>query len=388
MGNEQKLLMRNGMEKTGVPVERKNRFFMRACAPILVAAMAVGGSIGAGCSKEKDDYGAVLSAAQAALREEANQSLVRVAKNGNLRKVKQALEDGADPNLGESQNISILIGVCELGKTKIAEELINHGAHVNYSNGYDTALISAVEKKHFETARMLVNRGANVNVVVPAGSVLRIAAENGDLRTVKLLVENGAGLEARYEGRATPFLAAAEAGKLEVVKYLFARGADAKAEMNGQSAISLAISNGNYKTAEFLINNREYIYGIEELKAAARKGKIGLAKRIVEKGADFTVFRDVETPLMAAAEAGKVEMVRYLLETPLFFNALDAEDEKGDTALIKAAGAGKLDVVRLLIKAEADLNAKDDSGKTALAHAESNGNKATYNLLLSSGAKY
>ncbi len=389
MGNEQKTLIHEGIERTKAPIERKNRIFARACAPILVAALAFGGSVVAGCkSKENDGYGAALSTAQAALREEANRSLVKGAKNNSLRRVRQALEDGADPNLGEKYNTSILKAACEVGETKIAEELIDHGAKINYSNGSSTPLISAVENKHFETAKMLVERGANVNRSCYNGSALTIAIRKKNLELVKLLVENGADIENGRNGSATEFLVAVQDGNLEIVKYLFAKGADAKTEVNGKNAITLALEYGNSKIAEFLINNTQYIQGINELREAARNGNIPLAKKLVEKGADFTVFSDVETPLMAAAEAGKAEMVKYLLETPLFLNALNAKDKIGETALIKAAGAGNLDVVRLLVKEGADLNKKDDSGRTALAHAEINERKQTYEFLLSKGAKY
>jgi uncharacterized protein len=389
MGKQKKQFNGAEIRRAMGPAVKKNRIFRRACAPILVAAFAVGGGLATGCeSNKKDSYSERADSFQSSLKAEANVELAKAIINGNLKKVKKALENGADPDYGEEKGISLLAGACEAGKIKMVKELINHGANVNYSDGVYTPLLVAVECKHFKIAKTLIAHGADVNADITDGPILEMAAKNGDLKIVKLLVEKGAEIDAYSKKGPTPFLAAAENGKLKVVKYLYARGADTKAEHMGKNAITLAIDGGHYQTANFLIGITPKISGMEELKAAAKSGNLQLAKKLVDKGADFTSFFNVETPLMEAAGAGHVEMVQYLLNAPTFFNALNAKDKRGRTALMKGAHWGSHKVVRLLVKAGANLHIKDDSGKTALAHAEEGGKNETYDFLLSKGAKY
>jgi ankyrin repeat protein len=228
------------------------------------------------------------------------------------------------------------------------------------------------------------------------GSLLKLAVELGDLSMVKLLMENGADPEARYGDGETPFLAAAAKGKLKILQYLYARGADRKARVYKETAIALAIRNGRVKTADYLIKMARMgeLYGIRELRAAARQGNLELAKKLIAKGADFRetylgllTKGGVETPLMAAVSAGKVEMVRYLLETP-WINAKDAQDEIGKTALMMAAEKGNTVSMRLLLDAGADMTLRSHSNHTALYYAEQAGQTGAYDLLISEGAKY
>ena len=67
-------------------------------------------------------------------------------------------------------------------------------------------------------------------------------------------------------------------------------------------------------------------------------------------------FSDAGTPLMRAAEAGRVDEVRRLLRKGADVNA-KIEDLGGLTALMLAAHRGHLEVVKILLRAGADPNA-------------------------------
>jgi uncharacterized protein len=81
-----------------------------------------------------------------------------------------------------------------------------------------------------------------------------------------------------------------------------------------------AVKNGDYSTAELLINkgsdvNQQDEQGWTPLNFAAGKGDLSLVKLLVEKGADiFKVGRDMRTPYMIALSAGRVSAVNYLRE--------------------------------------------------------------------------
>ncbi len=91
------------------------------------------------------------------------------------------------------------------------------------------------------------------------------------------------------------------------------------------------------------------------LKAAAR-GDVGALALFVAAGLDRnTQDTRGRTPLMAAAEAGKAEVVKRLLEE----NARpDIQDKDGLTALLIAASKDQSECVRLLVEANADVTLK------------------------------
>lgn len=73
-----------------------------------------------------------------------------------------------------------------------------------------------------------------------------------------------------------------------------------------------------------------------------------------------------QTPLMAAAREGRLQVVRALVELGATINA---EDNGGTTALILASMNSHQPVVEYLLDHGADANASDNDGKTALSWA-------------------
>lgn len=59
---------------------------------------------------------------------------------------------------------------------------------------------------------------------------------------------------------------------------------------------------------------------------------------------------------------------------------------EGDTALMLASRAGRLDIVRYLIEKGAEVNFQDNDGRTSLHYAVISKNRKMVALLLSSGA--
>jgi len=90
-------------------------------------------------------------------------------------------------------------------------------------------------------------------------------------------------------------------------------------------------------------------------------------------------------PLILAARAGQVGLVRLLLERGADVNARDKETEA--TALIAAAHQGHLQVVELLLQKGADVNAKDKNGRSALSEAARYSHEDVAKLLKERGAK-
>ncbi|MBI5649613.1 MAG: ankyrin repeat domain-containing protein [Chloroflexi bacterium] len=101
---------------------------------------------------------------------------------------------------------------------------------------------------------------------------------------------------------------------------------------------------------------------------AAKDGKAQDVRAQVQQGADVNQV-DADkglTALMFAAEYGKVEAAKVLLEAKANVNLAT---KKGTTALMYAALAGNMELTQALLNAGADHKVKDVNGQTAFVLA-------------------
>ena len=101
-----------------------------------------------------------------------------------------------------------------------------------------------------------------------------------------------------------------------------------------------------------------------------------MVAKLLDGGANPNVaLEEGETPLMAAARAGNLEVVKLLAARGADVNA--AEHLRGQTALMWAAANERPEVVRTLVELRADINAHSDSRRlvvnTGLQTAGGNG---------------
>ena len=94
-------------------------------------------------------------------------------------------------------------------------------------------------------------------------------------------------------------------------------------------------------------------------------GHLEAARLLINRGADVDVCHDEgSTPLMAAAQGGKTEIVRLLLDSGA--KADHQMATKGWTALMLATQWGHVDTARALLECGADRSVRDADGETAL----------------------
>ena len=109
------------------------------------------------------------------------------------------------------------------GNTKRVKELIRQGADINQrdDNGR-TALMFAVINTHYETLKVLLEYGADVNAKSNrGGTALMGAASAGDLRIVQALLGKGVDLHARLpETNESAETFAASHGYAEIARLL------------------------------------------------------------------------------------------------------------------------------------------------------------------------
>lgn len=172
-------------------------------------------------------------------------------------------------------------------------------------------------------------------------------------------------------------ITAAKKGNLVKCRELIKAGADVNAkDKYSRTVLDIAKINGNAEVVNLLIGIRTKF---KQLVIAAEKGKIDQVKALIEAGADANATdEDGRTALMCAAGKGHFDVVNLLIEAGADANTTD---EDGGTALMEAALFGHLDVARLLIENGANVNIKDKWGKTALIWAQEDGREDIVALL-------
>jgi ankyrin repeat protein/L-ascorbate metabolism protein UlaG (beta-lactamase superfamily) len=119
------------------------------------------------------------------------------------------------------------------------------------------------------------------------------------------------------------------------------------------------------------------------LHVAARTGHVGIARLLLDAGADVDgPDSDESTPLDVAAVGRQREMARLLLDRGA---NVSHRDHNGSCALSFAVSGGDTAIVRMLLRAGADLNYVSPQGATLLHIAGSRGRLDVVDLLLARG---
>jgi ankyrin repeat protein len=114
---------------------------------------------------------------------------------------------------------------------------------------------------------------------------------------------------------------------------------------------------------------------------AAAEGHEDVVVALLDAGAAPNTKNQLgRTALMFASSKGFVGIAKKLLARGADPNVVPT-DEQGWTALMAAARAGQAEAVRALLGAGADVTAKDKSGKTALDLADAQSHAAVARIL-------
>jgi ankyrin repeat protein len=191
------------------------------------------------------------------------------------------------------------------------------------------------------------------------------------------------GFNSSQAGTYEDFFKAIEFDQPQVILNLLKRGFDPNTpDKQGQPALIAAIRKPSPKSAEVLILwpktklNAQNPHDETPLMMAAFDNQIGLAKLLIEKGAD--VNKTGWTPLHYAATKGHVEMMKLLLEMHAY---IDADSPNGTTPLMMAAHYGTPLATKLLLDEGADPTPKNDKGLSALDFAMNGPEKNSVELV-------
>src|SRR5262245_57071625 len=192
-----------------------------------------------------------------AVNREGVRPMQLAALNGNAAILGRLVKAGADPNAPLTRYAdTALMLVARTGRVDALTVLLDSGAKVNAVEtwGGTTALMSAVSEQHRAAVKLLIARGADVNArsnFVPA-----INGRGFEGRT-PVAAQASQQPEEFASGWMTPLLFAAREGDLQSATMLV----DACAAVNavagdGKNALGLAICNGNYAFASYLIDEQ------------------------------------------------------------------------------------------------------------------------------------
>ena len=126
---------------------------------------------------------------------EEQEKLRQYSLDGDISKVEEALEAGADVNSPDAEGHTALMFAAFNGHSEIVLTLLDHSAGVDRRDLMGrTALLYAATGPFPETVKILLDKGAKPNVVDSDEhfSPLMHAAAEGNLNVVKILIGAGA----------------------------------------------------------------------------------------------------------------------------------------------------------------------------------------------------
>ena len=161
-----------------------------------------------------------------------NVQFLEAAKYGNLTKVQQALNSGAELNAADFNGSTALHNAAEYGHDEIVEFLL--------TRVFEIELMSDPEASRINSGESTVQRTTNNNGETP----LHKAAERGHDRLVRALLENGADVNAEDSTKNTP-LHLATRGKMDAAVITLMKNENTdpnKQNQGGQTALDIAES--------------------------------------------------------------------------------------------------------------------------------------------------
>ena len=193
------------------------------------------------------------------------------------------------------------------------------------------------------------------------GTGLMIAAWNGNVEMMKLFVQYGANPRRANRNGEQPLQLAAWKGQTEAVKWLLAHGAVLNREGKQWGALHYAVFNGHDDLAKYLISlganvNAPSPNGSTPLILAAREGRQDMAKVLLESGADTKAKNDWgDTPLIMAMRYDHYKLGKMISTPEEFDIAIKAPKESFGIASRSAPASAEIeDLLRQIREAEAE----------------------------------
>ena len=191
-------------------------------------------------------------------------------------------------------------------------------------------LFDSITSTNARFEKLLSNRGSDINALNREGnSLLYVAAEKNQLDKINFLLDNGANVNIKNERGSTPLNVACDKNALDAVQLLIDRGADVNTRTNrGNTPLSCAASGKGCTLLNTVAFSTTYDF-------------TNVAEILLDNGADV----NLQNPLLIAARAGNLKMVKLLLAKGANINATDTT---GQNVLQIAEQQGHTNIVKFL----------------------------------------
>ncbi len=194
----------------------------------------------------------------------------------------------------------------------------------------------------------------NMNVIDEELTNIFEAILNNDLSRISELIARGVNINQQYfQTGLTPLVQAINLCQIKIIQVLLEAGADVHLSQYIQTTpLGLATSLGNIEIIQLLLQAgaNPNSGGIDDppLHRAIQMERIDIIEILIKAGANLNQRNASNfTPLMEAANNGKFEMVKFLVETGKVY--INAKDEDGETALDKARYWGYEEIINYLL---------------------------------------
>ena len=195
-----------------------------------------------------------------------------------------------------------------------------------------TPLIIAARNGNLDSVNILLTYKAHIEArgtlkftndeVIDGCTPLWAAALAGHLDVVELFIERNAEVDSRTLTGSTPLRVAAYDGRLDIVSCLVEHGADVNGRDNfGSTPLMITCYNGHMDVATYLVEHGANIHlqdknGDTCLHFAAERGHVALVSKLLALGVKENRNNKGLTPLLAASNYCKIEIVEYFINRP------------------------------------------------------------------------
>ncbi|KAJ8010896.1 hypothetical protein DPEC_G00079920 [Dallia pectoralis] len=334
-----------------------------------------------------------------------NSPLHLAVRGGNMDVIKFCIDKGARIDQQQVDRSTALHFACTQGATEAVKLMLSAYSRVdtiiNLPDGAcQTPLHRAAIFDHTELAEYLMSKGADIDYVDHKGlSPLLLATHCGAWKTVGLLLSKGANVNIKDQSGCN-FLHMTimqpkglknlpeDVFQLSCVKQLLCSEDNegcTPLHYACRLGIQESVSNilGLHVSLEIKSKDKK-----SALHFAAQYGRINTCKRLLETITDSRLLNEGDerglTPLHLASGGGHTKVVEVLLRKGALFHS----DYRGWTCLHHAAAEGYTQTMIILLSANSHLiDKQDEDGCTALHVAARDGHVAAVRLLLESGAE-
>uniref|UniRef100_A0A8C5HY13 Ion transport domain-containing protein n=1 Tax=Gouania willdenowi TaxID=441366 RepID=A0A8C5HY13_GOUWI len=329
-------------------------------------------------------------------------------RGGNVETICLCIASGAKIDQQQNDRSTPLHLACTQGATEVVRVMLTSVERVedviNLTDGaHQTPLHKATTFDHTELVEYLISLGADLNSVdCKENTPLLLATSCGAWKSVALLLSKGAKVNVK-DRRGCNFLhlAILQPKGLknlpeDVLQVVYVKELLGSEDDEGCTPLHYACRLGVHDSVKNMLGLSGDIglsYKSKDKKSAlhfaAQYGRINTCKRLLESITDSRLLNEGDerglTPLHLASRAGHAKVVRLLLHKGALLHC----DYKGLTCLHHAAAEGYTQTMEVLLSASVKLLDKtDEDGNTALHIAAKAGHTAAVKLLLNRGAEF